>query len=79
MEHCGRRQVPQEYLNHSFLASFIENVDYQLTFQMSLPDDATDAPTPFRVQQDPLAKHFLNALTCCALCVDVQRNLAPEN
>lgn len=78
IDHRGR-EVPEGYLNHSFLASFIESVDYQLTFQMALLDDATDAIMPFRVQQDPLAKHFLNALTCFALCLDVQRNLAPEN
>ncbi|KAK3293063.1 uncharacterized protein B0H64DRAFT_403408 [Chaetomium fimeti] len=34
--------------------------------------------TPFRVQPDPKAHHFLNTLTCMRLCVDNAKYLPPE-
>lgn len=74
-----KQKIPGRSINFQFLQWFIENVDYQLMFQLALPDEATNARTSFRVQQDPNAFHFLNGLTCFGLCTDEDRNLAPED
>jgi len=74
-----KRKIPGGSIDFQFVQWFIENVDYQLMFQLALPDEATNARTPFKVQQDPNAFHFLNGLTCFGLCTDRDRNLAPED
>jgi hypothetical protein len=58
---------------------FLENVDYQLAYQIKLPDDATKTSTAFKIQRDNSANHFVNTLSCFRLCLDTERNLEPES
>jgi hypothetical protein len=72
-------KVPADaHANLKALTWFLESIDYQLAFQLACPDHATNNPTPFRIQPDPKAHHFLNTLTCMRLCVDNAKYLGPE-
>jgi hypothetical protein len=65
--------------DQEFLVWFLENVDYQFAFQLVCPDDATDKPTPFKVQPDASAHHFLNTLACIRICLkNSTQALTPE-
>jgi hypothetical protein len=58
---------------------FFENVDYQLAYQIKLPNDDTNTSTAIKIQRDNSANHFVNILSCFHLCLDTERNLDPES
>lgn len=75
----ANRPITATKRDRDFLVWFMENVDYQFAFQLVCPDDSTDKPTPFKVQPDASAHHFLNTLACIRICLaNTSQDLAPE-